>query len=176
MADPKTTEDEQRIDELLAMDPALLQPEAIELREEVKRLHVELAAVLRENNRLSRNAAQAECEAARHLEHLRIAFPRHFTPNVIGQRLCGCDGQWPCREHLRLTEDQAFAVAAIDAWQDGTTAPQDVLAAIRDRLGGRTADQDVRARNIALEQLAERYSEAFAELLTSAKTRITKEA
>lgn len=35
-------EDEQRIEELLAMPPALLQPEAIELRSEVKRLRKEL--------------------------------------------------------------------------------------------------------------------------------------
>lgn len=39
---------------------------------------------------------EARAEARRHLEHLRIAHPDHFTPNVLGERLCGCGGQWPC--------------------------------------------------------------------------------
>lgn len=74
-----------------------------------ERLRADLAAVIRENNSLSRSGAQAECEAARHLEHLRIAFPRHFTPNLIGQRLCGCDGEWPCREQVDLAEQVQHA-------------------------------------------------------------------
>jgi hypothetical protein len=67
-----TPEDGQRIRELLDMHPALLQPEALELR--------------------------------RHL--------------------------------LDARDDLAAVRAAIGRWQDGTDAPHDVLAAIRDRLTG----------------------------------------
>lgn len=154
MTDPMIPEDERRIAELLAMHPALLQPEAIELRAEVKRLRAErdeartaqqrsdellagahndlcealgvrrrplldviqhAATVRAERDELQALAdAQATAareaaedhrdETARLLEHLRIAHPRHFTPNVLGDRLCGCIEQWPCGEHVNLPD------------------------------------------------------------------------
>jgi hypothetical protein len=121
---------------------------------------------------------QARAEAARRLEHLRAAFPRHFTPNVIGQRLCGCDGQWPCLEQARLAEQVQRVRGRHRPDENGecTGCPEsyEPCSTIRALDGTEPAQPD--PRTIALEQLADRYSEAFAELLTSAKTRITKEA
>jgi hypothetical protein len=57
----------------------------------------------------------ARAEAARHLEHLRIAHPDHFTPNVLGERLCGCGGQWPCPATAEVRTELEQFQAAFDA-------------------------------------------------------------
>lgn len=83
---------------------------------------------------------KARAEAARHLDHLRIAHPAHFTPNVLGQRMCGCGGAWPCqaegdqaqaalqrvrdlREHYRASDDVVdgdLRAAELDRALDGS--------------------------------------------------------
>lgn len=67
---------------------------------------------------------EARAEAARHLEHLRIAHPAHFTPNVLGQRMCGCGGAWPCQAE----RNQVLAEAARE--EPTHSLPEDRDAAI----------------------------------------------
>lgn len=54
-------------------------------------------------------------ERDRHLEHLRIAHPAHFTPNVLGERSCGCGGQWPCPAETAERDRLAGQVQRVQA-------------------------------------------------------------
>ena len=71
-----------RLDELVDTDPLRLRDEALALLHRAEQAEAE--------------RDQARAEARRHLEHLRMAHPNHFEVNVIGERMCGCGGQWPC--------------------------------------------------------------------------------
>lgn len=49
---------------------------------------------------------------------------------------------WPPVSPPAAASDLAFVVEALDAWQDGTASPNDVLVAIRDQLGRRRPGED----------------------------------
>ncbi|MFC4048379.1 hypothetical protein ACFOY4_01675 [Actinomadura syzygii] len=90
VADHMTPEDERRINELLARHPALLQPEAIELGAEVKRLRAEV----QEQEGWSKDAGDNNLVVVRlPCGHARLAFA-HWPTRIKHLRyclVCGCD-------------------------------------------------------------------------------------
>lgn len=102
------------------------------------------ALILRQVPALLADRDRLAAEAERLRDQLYQAHPAHMTPNVLGQRLCGCDQRWPCpvlnAEQLESVETHIRqALTGIDFAVDDLTVDELVQRLMRGMPGARAA-------------------------------------